>query len=92
MFENKILVDIQFIFHIQLYWGWDNGGGKLSLELLDVSMLSDWGDIFLLQFHAWVIGLSVSVNFERASGLTKRALDGWRAVVNFGRRITATRK
>ena len=92
MFENKILVDIQFIFHIQLYWGWDNGGGKLSLELLDVSMLSDWGDIFLLQFHAWVIGLSVSVNFEWVSGLTKRALDGWRAVVNFGRRITATRK
>ena len=25
-------------------------------------------------------------------GLTQRALDGWRAVVNFGRRITATRK
>jgi len=75
MFENKILVDIQFIFHIQLYWGWDNGGGKLSLELLDVSMLEDWGDIFLLQFHAWVIGLSVSVNFELVSGLTKRAAD-----------------
>lgn len=25
-------------------------------------------------------------------GLTQRALDGWRAVENFGRRITATRK
>ena len=25
-------------------------------------------------------------------GLTQRALDGWRAVVNFGRRIAATRK
>lgn len=26
------------------------------------------------------------------SGLTQRALDGWRAVVKFGRSVTATRK
>lgn len=76
MFENKILVDIDFLLHIQLYWGWENGGGKLSLELLDVSMLKDWNDIFILQIHAWVIGLSVSANFEWVSGLTQRAADG----------------
>lgn len=83
MFNNARVFDFDGPVKVSLYWGWENGEGRLGLRLFDFSMWhSDEHYVTLFNLDAWVISFSVALDFDwrpntGSSGQRTLALSLW---------------
>lgn len=65
MFKNKKIFRLRILpLTVEFCWGWKNGEGVLSVNLVDFNMWQEFKVIYLFRITAWVISFSIDLDLD----------------------------